>query len=89
MFFATPILKPEDGADRLLAAPVIKAAGVMLKIIASTETPIKPTVLRGGGVASGILTTELPYIIWEHRYKEIICFSCKAQNVMTTTLPLI
>ena len=74
MFFATPILKPEDGADRLLAAPVIKAAGVMLKIIASTETPIKPTVLRGGGVASGILTTELPYILGAPLQRDYLFF---------------
>ncbi len=88
MFFSTPTLKPEDRAERLFKIPVIKAAGVMLRIMATTETPFEPAVLRGGGaVFSGILVTNLPQLAWEHHYQENVVVVPIGDNVMTTFLP--
>lgn len=88
MFFSTPTLKPEDRAERLFKIPVIKAAGVTLKIMATTETPLEPAVLRGGGaVFSGVVITKLPQLVWEHHYQERIAVVPRAENVTTTVLP--
>lgn len=88
MFFSTPTLKPEDAAERLFRIPHIKAAGVALKIMATTETPIEPTVIRAAGaVFSGVQVTKLPQLVWEHHYKKEIHVLPREENVTTTILP--
>lgn len=88
MFFSTPTLSPEDNASRLFQIPVIKAAGVALRLTATTQTPIEPVTLRvGGAVFSGILSTKLPQIIWEYHCKERIHVVPRAENITQTVLP--
>ena len=90
MFLSTPVLKPEDMAERLFRLPYIKAAGVAIRIVATTETEIDPVIVRGGGAMFGsILSTKLPQNIFEHQYKQTIHIVHREENVMTTTLPAI
>ena len=70
MFFTTPILAPEDNVGELLLAPRIKAAGVAMIIIATTQTPEMGLTIRVGGATHGsIMTTKLaqysPYTVFE------------------------
>lgn len=63
IFLETDTLKPEDHAEELLRAPIIKAAGVGIKILATTQSPdaegkLHITPILGRGMA----ITKLPEI---------------------------
>lgn len=90
MFFSTPALKPEDCAERLFRIPVVKAAGVALRIIATTETPGDPAVLRaGGGAFTGVSVTILPPLVWEYHTETSLNTASRMGNVARTVLPLL
>lgn len=90
MFFSTPALKPEDCAERLFRIPVVKAAGVALRIIATTETPGDPAVLRaGGGAFTGVSVTILPPLAWEYHTETSLNAASRMGNVARTVLPSI
>lgn len=88
MFFSTPVLRPEDMPDRLFRAPVIKAAGVMLKIMFTTEaSEVKKTVHIGSAFFGNMTCTELPQLVWEQPMQQNINVAAQAENIMLTDLP--
>lgn len=61
MLLDTGILTPEDHAERLFTAPFIKAAGVGIRITATTETPpFEPDLHITPVLGRGMAITELP-----------------------------
>lgn len=63
MVFDTDTLSPEDDVPRLLNAPLIKAAGVGIKVVAHVETPeMGDTLPIGAMMGRGYMSTVLPEI---------------------------
>ena len=61
MIMKTGTLTPEMPPDKLLSAPVVKAAGVGVRIIATTETPEMQSVVYISAVmGQGVVSTILP-----------------------------
>lgn len=88
IFLSTPELKPEQNARLFFLAPVVKAAGVRIFREAATVDEVrKPTVYVGGGVFSGVIQTELPYLIIEHKYDKTLSASSRLENVATNIIP--
>lgn len=88
IFLSTPELKPEHNARLFFLAPVVKAAGVRIFREAATVDEVrKPTVYVGGGVFSGVIQTELPYLIIEHKYDKTLSASSRLENVATNIIP--
>lgn len=88
MFFSTPVLKPEDMPERLFRIPVIKAAGVMLKIMVTTETPEASTCAYASGVVfNSVTSNKMPQLVWEQSLDCHIAIACYAGNVLFTPLP--
>lgn len=87
MFFSTPTLSPEDDAGVLLLAPKVKAAGVALRVLATTETPGEPHEFGiGGAVFSGVMVTKLPQYIPRQSYEEDVRVTAFRSSVEQTTL---
>lgn len=89
MFFSTPTLRPEDNAGALLQVPKVKAAGVTLKLLATTETPLEPVVLRGCAVLANIAVTQLPEMDWEHSLTQNLKIGYHVGSITQTKLPSI
>ena len=70
IIFSTPALSPDQDAGILFLAPKVKAGGVALRIVATTETPSLETVMLGiaGVAANGIMTTTLPEYVMEEGF---------------------
>ena len=88
MVFETDMLSPEDDVPKLLNAPLIKAAGVGIKVIARTETPEMMDMLTVEGLMGrGYTSTVLPEIpvpvSMEDTVRPIPSFS----NITQTKLP--
>ena len=65
MFLETGLLSPEDHAERLLGAPVIKAAGVGIRATSSTVLQEAGKVLYlTPGMGRSINTIILPELVW-------------------------
>ena len=57
----TSEVSPEDDTSRILNAPLVKAAGVAIKITAITKTPMPPYALNVyRGMGRGYMSTRLP-----------------------------
>lgn len=90
MMFKTDVLLPEDEADRLLRAPIIKAAGVAVKIVATTETPVmSDTVHVGAALGKGYTITRLPELVPDYNFEHTERVSAVAANVTKTVLPVL
>jgi len=88
MFFHTPILKPEDMPERLFRIPVIKAAGVMLKIMVTTETPeVGTNAYIGGSTFDSIDKTKLPQFAWVQPMQQNIGYALGVNSISVTPLP--
>lgn len=90
MLFETDVLRPEDGADRLLSAPIIKAAGVAVKIVATTETPeMNGQIHIGAALGRGYTITRLPELVPDYTFDHTERVSAASANVMKTVLPVL
>lgn len=89
MFFSTPVLRPEDMPERLFRVPVVKAAGVMLKIIVTTETPRVFVNIHSFGVMLGSLNlTELPQLFDDFiLLHQNLTMAGEYNNILVTPLP--
>lgn len=89
MFFSTPVLRPEDMPERLFKVPVVKAAGVMLKIIVTTETPRVFVNIHSFGVMLGSLNlTELPQLFDDFiLLHQNLTMAGEYNNILVTPLP--
>ena len=71
MFLEAGLLSPEDHAERLLGAPVIKAAGVGIRVTATTLLPeIEKTLHITPVMGRSINTICLPELAWPTGGKE-------------------
>ena len=88
IFLSTPELKPEHNARLFFLAPVVKAAGVRIFREAVTVDDVrKPNLRVGGGVFSGVIQTELPYLIIEQKYEKTLVAPSRLENVVTNIIP--
>lgn len=88
MIFETDTLSPDDAPETLLSAPIIKAAGVAVKVIAKTETPeIELNLYAAAGMGKGYTTTQLPEIEPEYDFDHSERFTAVAHNITKTILP--
>ena len=88
MILESETLTPEDDARKLLEAPIIKAAGVGIKVIAITENPEMTAVLGvSGKMGRGYMVTTLPEIETGEPLDSTIRPVPIAQNITQTTLP--
>lgn len=71
MIFRTPTLTPEINGDELLEMPVIKPAGVALRMFVTTQTdlPYKELYI-GGGFQGSVNETDLPELDFERGFDE-------------------
>ena len=88
MIFETDALTPEDDVTKLLTAPFIKAAGVAIKVIATTETPeMTAEVPVTGIMGRGYMSTTLPEIPVGIDFADTVRLSPAVQNITQTKLP--
>lgn len=88
MILQSETLTPQDNPRKLLTAPIIKAAGVGVKVIANTETPEMVSVVPVSGYAGrGYTQTELPEIYPVPPMVGTVRPVPVAQNVTETELP--
>jgi len=88
IFFSTPTLSPVDNAEILLLAPRIKAAGVALKIIATTETSDMGDIeIRVRGVAPfNVMQTTLPQWRPSDIHEKELGIATLSSSIQETTL---
>lgn len=88
MFLETGVLTPEDHAEDLLSSPIIKAAGVGIHILATTESPpaegeLHVTPVLGRGMA----ITKLPELEPELPVTSLYVVPVIGHGYSTTKLP--
>ena len=87
IFFKTPPLPPEANAHALFLAPKVKAAGVALHVLATTETELDPVTIRIGGVVfRGVMITRLPQYLLPVDYDQEIHLRSIRQSITQTKL---
>ena len=87
MIFETDVLEPGEAPENLLSAPIIKAAGVGVKVLATTETPLmENTVCVSGAMFEGVISTRLPEIQIDYGLKAAVPIVPAMWSVMQTTL---
>lgn len=90
MILDTGILKPEDHAEKLFTAPFIKAAGVGIRIMATTETPPIESELRVTPfLGRGMAITKLPELEPEIPAAGIYVAPAIGRGMSITELPVI
>lgn len=88
MTFRTGILKPEDHPEKLLAAPIIRAAGVGIRVIATTENQkIIGRVSIAAVSGRGYSITTLPELIHQPEFNYQQRITTVSHNIAKTTLP--
>ena len=88
MVFETDMLSPEDDVPKLLNAPLIKAAGVGIKVIAKTETPEMMDMLTADGLMGrGYTSTVLPEIPVPVSMEDTVRPIPAFENITQTKLP--
>lgn len=88
MIFETDELSPEDDVQKLLTAPFIKAAGVAIKVIAYTNTPMPAATLPAIGIMGrGYQSTTLPEIEVGIDLEDTVRTVPAVQNITQTILP--
>lgn len=90
MFLDAGILSPEDHAENLLSAPIIKAAGVGIHITATTESPPMESELHVTPVMGrGMAITKLPELEPELPAAVISVVPVIGRGLSITKLPVI
>ena len=90
MILDTGILKPEDHAEKLFTAPFIKASGVGIRIMATTETPPIESELRVTPfLGRGMAITKLPELEPEIPAAGIYVAPAIGRGMSITELPVI
>ena len=88
MVFETDMLSPEDDVPKLLNAPLIKAAGVGIKVIARTESPEMMDLLTVEGLMGrGYTSTVLPEIPVVESLEDTVRPIPAFRNITQTKLP--
>ena len=88
MVFETDMLSPEDDVPKLLNAPLIKAAGVGIKVIARTATPEMMDLLTVEGLMGrGYTSTVLPEIPVAESLEDTVRPIPAFRNITQTKLP--
>lgn len=88
MFLETGLLAPEDHAENLLAAPIIKAAGVGIHITATTESPeMERTIHFTPVLGRGLAITSLPVLEPELSEPTIYITPVLGRGMSVTRLP--
>lgn len=88
MVFDTDTLSPDADVPKLLSAPLIKAAGVGIKVVAHVETPeMSDTILVSGTMGRGYMSTVLPEIPVDDGFIDTIRPVPAFGNITQTTLP--
>ena len=88
MIFETEALTPEDDVSKLLNAPLIKAAGVAIMVVAKTESPeMVADVPMQAILGRGYMTTTLPEIAVGEDFIDTVLPVPAAQNIAQTKLP--
>ena len=88
MVFETDMLSPEDDVPKLLNAPLIKAAGVGIKVIARTESPEMMDLLTVEGLmVRGYTSTVLPEIPVAESMEDTVRPIPAFRNITQTKLP--
>lgn len=88
MLFKTGVLGPGDSPERLLNAPIIRAAGVGIKVVSTVETPEMADDLFVAVIPGrGYTITELPEIVHEFHFSHVEQIVASVQNITGTTLP--
>ena len=88
MVFETDMLSPEDDVPKLLNAPLIKAAGVGIKVIARTESPEMMDLLTVEGLMGrGYTSTVLPEIPVAESLEDTVRPIPAFRNITQTKLP--
>ena len=86
--FDTDMLSPEDDVPKLLNAPLIKAAGVGIKVIARTESPEMMDLLTVEGLMGrGYTSTVLPEIPVAESLEDTVRPIPAFRNITQTKLP--
>ena len=88
MVFETDMLSPEDDVPKLLNAPLIKAAGVGIKVIARTASPEMMDLLAVEGLMGrGYTSTVLPEIPVAESMEDTVRPIPAFRNITQTKLP--
>lgn len=87
MIFHTGVLRPEDRVENLLQAPIIRAAGVGVKVIATTESPQRSAGIQYGGRFFSITDTQLPEYQMNYDFQTEMHLGTAFQSISQTTLP--
>lgn len=88
MIFETDELSADDDVQKLLTAPFIKAAGVAIKVIAYTKTPMPDaTVPVLAVMGRGYQSTTLPEIEVGIDLDDTVRTIPAVQNITQTILP--
>lgn len=88
MFLDAGTLAPEDHAENLLGAPIIKAAGVGIHIKATTESPVmEETVHITPVLGRGLASTVLPYLEPEFSQPVLYVIPVLGRGMSVTRLP--
>ena len=88
IIFETSMLSPKDDVPRLLNAPLIKAAGVGIKVVAKTETPeIMDTLPVKSMMGHGYMITVLPEIPLIENMEDTARLIPTFSNITQTKLP--
>ena len=88
MIMRTGTLNPDTPPDKLLTAPVVKAAGVGVRVIATTETEeMKGGLALYAVMGRGYTSTELPELQPDYKLNAEMVLAVAAHSVMTTILP--
>ncbi|NBJ88129.1 DUF2612 domain-containing protein [Acutalibacter sp. 1XD8-36] len=88
MVFETDMLSPEDDVPKLLNAPLIKAAGVGIKVIARTASPEMMDLLTVEGLMGrGYTSTVLPEIPVAESMEDTVRPIPAFRNITQTKLP--
>lgn len=88
MVFETDMLSPEDDVPKLLNAPLIKAAGVGIRVIARTASPEMVDMLTVEGIMGrGYTSTVLPEIPVAESMEDTVRPVPFFNNITQTKLP--
>lgn len=88
LYLRTADLKPEQNARLFFLAPVVKSAGVgLFREAATVDVVRKPSMYVGGGLFNGVIQTELPYLIIEHKYEKNLAAPSRLENIISNIIP--
>lgn len=81
---------PENAAQKLAIVKEVLAKKVPAHIpllVTAIFPPVKVPFYVGGAVSGGIMSSELPQLVWEQPMQQNINVAAQAENIMLTDLP--